>query len=92
MTIAVSNINPLAQPPPLLPGMPIVLAAKTYKAKSRLREAGTDVWIIKRIQREVFCLNCAPGMLIEPQGKSKLRCWIKFPFDPDFDILGPAAN
>jgi hypothetical protein len=92
MTIVVDNANGAMGPPPLLPGMPIVLAAKTVKALARLREADTDVWIIKRIQREVFCLDCAPGILIEPQGMPELRCWIKFPFDPDFDVLGPAAN
>lgn len=88
----IENNNSKLNPLPLLPGAPIKVAAKTLKAELYLKAAGTDVWIVKRIQQTVYCLKCNPGLLLETQNTPRLSMWVEYPEDQDFEILGRLAN
>jgi hypothetical protein len=66
------------------------LIPKTHKGRNKIREAGTDEWIIVRSSDSVICLGGAAGHLIAPVAEHatdirKIR-WILQRNDPDFDL------
>jgi len=72
--------------------MTIVLAAKTKKAKQRIKMFGAE-WVCVRESASVQCFPGNPAaMLIEPlngddRTRSNARRWIEMPVDRDFEIV-----
>ena len=63
------------------------LTAKSHHGKNRLKEAGTNVWLIQQMESCVVCLNGKPGFLIQPEvaDGEKLRRWVAIQNDKDFE-------
>jgi len=71
------------------------IRGKTRKGKNKIREAGTDEWIVIRRENHVACLRGKPGVMIAPStegederlsARSKGR-WILERDDPDFEVI-----
>ena len=70
--------------------MKIKLTAKTHKGKNKIREAGTDEWMIVSVSESTLCLGGGPGVLIQPNGEADVMCkhrrWIERDNDKNFDF------
>lgn len=64
------------------------LTGKTLKGKNRIREAGTNHWIVLREADEVvFSVRPGPWLFVTPDAnKQDFSRWVQLADDPDFIV------
>lgn len=73
----------------MIKGQIIIIEGQTLKGKNKVREAGTNEWVVLETCENVSCLK-GPGALIAPlleegPNRNKMR-WVCLKNDPDFVI------
>lgn len=73
----------------MVKGQIIKIEGQSLKGKNKIREAGTDEWVVLEVCEGVSCLK-GPGALIAPlleegPNNNKMR-WVHLSNDPDFVI------
>jgi len=72
-------------------GRLLTLVGRTLKGKNKIREAGSDEWVVLQVESSVMCLKGNAGLLVAPVTgagdilRNKAR-WICADNDLDFEV------